>query len=118
MRAVKWALCLVVAMVPGLLQAEAVLSCDEVDEMGEALTGLGIAIESGVEIGEDSPEDQALRDVVDGLAVIAVAENDEELAEAAVGMDEAWHAMDRDAFNDALALAVAKLAVISGTECE
>jgi hypothetical protein len=47
-----------------------------------------------------------------------VAEQDEDLAAAADGMDDAWHAMDRDAFIDALADAVAKLAVISATECD
>lgn len=95
------------------------LSCDEVDQVGEALTGLGIAMDDeNAEVGEDSPEDAALADVVIGLADIAEAEGDEDLANASVGMADAWHAMDRDAFTDSLAEAVAKLAIISASECE
>lgn len=95
------------------------LSCEEVDEVGEALMAIGIAIDDeGMEIGEGSAEDEALRDVVLGLADIAEAEGDEDLANASVGMAEAWDAMDRDAFTDALAEAVAKLAIVSGSECE
>lgn len=101
-----------------LATAAPVLSCDEVNEMGEALTGLAIALESGAEIGEDSPEDQSLRDVIDGLSVIADAEGDAELREAANGMDRAWHDMDGDAFSESLAYAVGKLAVIATEECE
>jgi hypothetical protein len=99
--------------------AEAVLSCEEIDEVGESLTGLGIAMDDeNAEVGQDSPEDAALRDVVIGLADIAEAEGDEDLANASVGMAEAWNAMDRDAFTDSLAEAVAKLAIISASECE
>lgn len=99
--------------------AEPVLSCEDVDTLGEALTGLGVALDDeDMPIGEGSPEDAALRDIVDDLGEISVAEQDMDLAAAADGMDEAWHAMDRDAFTDALADAVAKLAVISATECD
>lgn len=100
------------------VHADPVLSCEEVDQLGEALTGLGIAMDDeGAIIGEDSPEDAALRDVVLGLADVAEAEGDEDLAAAAVNMADAWDAMDRDAYTTALADAVAKLAVISVTEC-
>lgn len=99
--------------------ADPVLSCEEIDQLGEALMGLGIALEDeDAAIGEDSPEDGALGDVVVGLADVAEAEGDEDLAAAAVGMADAWDAMDRDAYSNALASAVAKLAVISATECE
>ncbi len=94
------------------------LSCDEVTEVGESLLAVGMALETGIEIGEGSELDNDLRGLVDALAVIAVAEDDSDLATAAVQMDEAWEAMDGDAFNEALALAVAKMAVISATECE
>lgn len=95
------------------------LSCEEIDEVGEALTELGIAMDDeNAEIGQDSPEDAALRDVVLGLADIAEAEGDEDLANASLGMAHAWDAMDRDAFTDSLAEAVAKLAIISASECE
>lgn len=98
---------------------QAALSCEEVDEVGEALTAIGIAMDDEqMPIGEGSPEDDALRDVTMGLADIAEAEGDEDLANAALGMAEAWEAMDRDAFTDALAEAVAKLAIISTSECE
>jgi hypothetical protein len=100
---------------PTLAQA---LSCAEVDEVGEGLTAVGIAMESGIEIGEGSELDNDLRDLVDALAVIAVAEDDADLATAAVEMDDAWEAMDQGAFTDALALAVGRMAVISATECE
>lgn len=99
--------------------AEPVLSCEEIDQVGEALTALGIAMDDeNAEIGQDSPEDGALRDVVLGLATIAEAEGDQDLANASVGMAEAWDNMDRDAYTDALAEAVAKLAIISAAECE
>lgn len=101
-----------------LATAAPVLSCDEINEMGEGLTGLGIALESGVEIGEDSPEDESLRDVVDGLGVIADAEDDADLRQAAEDMDQAWSDMDGEAFSNALAYAVGKLAVIATEECE
>jgi hypothetical protein len=98
--------------------ADPALSCEEVDQLGEVLTGLGIAIDDeGALIGEDSPEDGALRDVVLGLAEVAEVEGDEHLAAASVNMADAWDAMDREAYTDALADAVARLAVISATEC-
>lgn len=98
--------------------AEAVLSCEEVDQVGESLTGLGVYLEDeNGEIGAGSPEDAALGDVVTGLADIAEAENDEDLANASLGMANAWADNDRDAFTDALADAVAKLAVISAQDC-
>ena len=116
----KWLLCLflVLGMSVGV-RAEPVLSCEEVDQLGEDLTGLGIAMDDeNAEIGEDSPEDSALRDVVLGLATVAEAEADEDLGAAAVNMANAWDAMDREAYANALANAVAKLAVISVSECE
>lgn len=107
------------AFVSVTARAEAVLSCEEVDEMGEALTALGIAMDDeNAEIGVGSEEEAALRDVVEGLATIAGAEGDEDLANASLAMAEAWDNADRDAYTDALAEAVAKLAVISVNECE
>lgn len=107
------------AFASATVRAEAVLSCEEVDQMGEALTTLGIAMDDeNAEIGLGSSEDAALRDVVEGLATIAAAENDQDLANASLAMAEAWDNADRDAYTDALAEAVAKLAVISVNECE
>lgn len=98
--------------------AEAVLSCEQVDQMGEALTTLGVALEDEqMEIGEGSEEHTQLLEITEGLAEIAGAEGDEDLANAALGMAEAWGANDRDAFTTALATAVAKLAVIHGSDC-
>jgi hypothetical protein len=95
------------------------LSCDEVNEVGEALTEIGIALEDeNMPIGEGSPEHTALVEITVGLAEIAEAEEDEDLANASIGMANAWEANDRDAFTDSLAEAVAKLAIIAGTECE
>lgn len=98
--------------------AEAVLSCDEINELGEALGGFVDALDSGIEIGESSEDNQALHDIIVGLAEVAEAENDEDLANASLGMAEAWEANDRDAFTDALEDAVVKLAVVINTECE
>lgn len=104
---------------PVIVRADSVLSCEESDEVGEALKGLGIAMDDEeAEVGENSPEDAALRDVVVGLATIAEAEGDEDLGVAAANMANAWDAMDRDSYTNALADAVAELAVISVTECE
>ena len=115
----KWLPAAILSLTCAGASGAQVLTCEEIEQMGEDLTALGIAMDDeNVPIGEDSSEDQDLRDVVDGLAVIAEAEDDEDLADAAAGMDEAWHAMDRDAFTDALADAVAKLAVVSVSECE
>jgi len=101
------------------VNAEPAVSCQEIDELGEALTGLGMALDDdNAAIGEGTEEDAALRDTVTGLGEIAVAEGDADLAAAADGMAEAWTAMDRDGYIDALADAVAKLAVIHGTECD
>jgi len=101
------------------VSADPVMSCDEVNEMGEALSGLAIALEDeNAEIGIDSPEDGALRDVVEGLATIAGAEGDEDLANASLAMAEAWDNADQSAYSDALAEAIAKLAIIATTECE
>lgn len=103
----------------GGVRAEAVLSCDEVNEVGESLTALGIAIDDeNAQIGAGSEEDEALRQTVLGLADIAEAEGDEDLANASEGMAQAWADNDRDGFVDALADAVARLAIIAGTECE
>jgi hypothetical protein len=113
-------LCLALVLgMPVVVQADPVLSCEEIDEVGEALTGLGIAMDDeDAEIGQGSPEDAALRDVVLGLATIADAEDDADLRIASGNMSSAWEAMDRESYIDALANAVAKLAVISVTECE
>jgi len=98
--------------------AAPVLSCDEVNEVGEALTTLGIALEDeNMPIGEGSSEHTALVDITVGLAQIAEAEEDEDLANASINMADAWDANDRDAFTDALAEAVAKLAIIANEDC-
>jgi hypothetical protein len=96
--------------------AHAELTCSEVDEVGEALAAIGIAMDSGMEVGSD--EDGQLRQVVDGLHMIAEAEGNSELDAAADAMEEAWQDMDRDDFVDAVAHAIAVMAIISVTECE
>lgn len=101
------------------VRAEAVLSCDEVNQVGEALTAIGIALEDeNMPIDAGSAEDIGLAQVVEGLAGIAAAEGDQDLANASLGMAKAWDNNDRGAFTNALADAVAKLAVISASECE
>ncbi|MBV6412740.1 MAG: hypothetical protein IT479_00520 [Xanthomonadales bacterium] len=95
------------------------LSCQDIDEMGEALTGLGIALEDeNAQIGEGSPEHQALADISVGLAQIADAYEDEEFGASAVKMAEAWGNNDRDAFTDGLAEVVAQLAVVHTEHCQ
>ena len=113
-------LCVVLlGLLPLSVHAEAALSCSDIDELGEALTTLGIAMDDeNAEIGEGSSEDAALRDVVLALAEIAKAEDDPDLANASIAMAEGWDNMDRDKFTDGLAEAVAKLAVISVSECD
>ena len=110
--AALWAAC-------GVAGAEPVLSCGEIDEVGEGLMVIGIALEDdGLEVGVGSDVEHDLAQVTMGLAQIAEAEGDPDLAQASIGMTDAWDAMDKDAFTDALADAVAKLAVISASECE
>lgn len=100
-----------------LAQANA-LSCGDVDQLGEALMAIGIALEDeNLQIDEGGADHIGLAETVEGLSIIAAAENDQDLANAALGMAHAWDANDRDAFTDSLAEAVAKLAVISATEC-
>jgi hypothetical protein len=100
-------------------RAEAVLSCDEVNQLGEALTTIGIALEDeNMPIDAGSADHLGLAQVVEGLADIAVAEDDADLANASLGMANAWDNNNRDAFVDALADAVARLAVIATSECE
>lgn len=100
------------------VQANA-LSCSDVDELGEALLTIGIALEDeNLQIDAGGAEHIGLAETVEGLAQIAAAENDQDLANASLGMAHAWDANNRDAFTDALAEAVAKLAVISATECD
>jgi hypothetical protein len=114
----KLILCIALGFAAFSANAAPAISCEEVDQLGEALTTLGVAMDDeNAVIGEGSEEDQALHDTVVGLAEIAKAEGDEDLAAASVNMAAAWDAMDRDAFTDALADAVVKLAVIHGTEC-
>lgn len=101
------------------VSAEPALSCDEVDQVGSALTDLGTALDDeNAQIGEGSEEDQALADIITALADISEAENDEDLANASSDMADAWAANDRDAFLDALADAVVKLAVVSNADCQ
>jgi hypothetical protein len=97
--------------------AAPVLSCEEVDQVGEALSELSIIMNSGADIGQGSEDDQTLRFVVDALGTIAVAESDMNLAHAADGMDAAWIAMDRDSFVNATNYAIARMAQISVNEC-
>ncbi|MBK8287082.1 MAG: hypothetical protein IPK97_20685 [Ahniella sp.] len=109
---------LLLGFMPWSAHAEAVLSCDDIEQLGESLTALGIAMDDeNAEIGEGSSEDAALRDVVLALAEIAKAEDDADLANASIAMAEGWDNMDRDAFTDGLAEAVVKLAAISVNEC-
>lgn len=110
----RWILASLLAGAVGSVQAEGVLSCAEVDELGESLTAVGIALDDeNAEIGEGSSEDQALAEIAVGIAEIADAAGDENLGNAGVAMAEAWAANDRDAFTDALADVVAQLAVAS-----
>jgi hypothetical protein len=104
----------------GGVQAEGVLSCADVDELGSSLTAIGIALDDeNVEIGEGSPEDQALAEISVGIASIADAAGDENLGSAGVAMADAWAANDRDAFTDALADVVNQLAEASAAAgCE
>jgi hypothetical protein len=97
--------------------AAPVLSCEEVDQVGEALSELSIIMNSGADIGQGSEDDQTLRYVVDTLGTIAVAESDMNLAHAADGMDAAWVAMDRDSFVSSTNYAIARMAQISVNEC-
>jgi hypothetical protein len=115
----KYLCAVVLALAATGVRAEAVLSCDEVNQVGEALTAVGIALEDeNMQIDAGSAEDIGLAQVVEGLARIAAAEGDQELANASLGMANAWNNNDRGAFTDALADAVNKLAVIATTECE
>jgi hypothetical protein len=98
--------------------AAPVLSCEEVDQVGEALSELSIIMNSGADIGQGSEDDQTLRYVVDTLGTIAVAESDMNLAQAADGMDAAWIAMDRDSFVNSTNYAIARMAQISVNECQ
>lgn len=110
----RWIGAALLACVMGSAQAEGVLSCQDVDELGTSLTELGIALDDeNVEIGEGSEEDQALAEISIGIAEIADAAGDEDFGNAGVAMAEAWAANDRDAFLDALADVVAQLAVAS-----
>jgi hypothetical protein len=94
------------------------LSCEEVDQVGEVLTALGIALDDGAEVGVGSELEENLAAVTVGLAQIANAEGDEDLANASLNMARAWDNKDQEGFTDALGDAVAKLAVISASECE
>jgi hypothetical protein len=107
----------VLALVVAPTASAGALSCEEVDSVGEALTAVALALDSGVEVGVGSEIESNLADLTLGLAQIAEAEGDEDLANAALDMADAWENQDRDGFTDALADAVAKLAVISATEC-
>lgn len=108
----------VLGMVATPMVSAGALSCEEVDAVGEALTAVTLALDSGVEVGVGSEIEDNLAQLTLGLAQIAEAEGDEDLANAAIGMADAWENKDRDGFTDALADAVAKLAVISATECQ
>jgi hypothetical protein len=112
-------LALAVVLTGGVAQAEAVLDCGQVNELGEALLTIGVALEDeNLQIDAGSADHIGLAETVEGLAFIAGAEGDQDLANASMGMAAAWDANDRSAFTDALAEAVAKLAVIAATECE
>lgn len=110
----RWLVAALLAGSVGCAQAEGLVSCAEVDELGESLTAVGIALDDeNAEIGEGSAEDQALAEIAVGIAEIADAAEDQDLGNAGVAMAEAWAANDRDAFTDALADVVAQLAVAS-----
>lgn len=99
--------------------AEAVLSCDEVDQLGEALTTIGVALEDEqMQIDAGSADHLGLAETCTGLAAVGGAEGNEELANTAVAMCEAWDNNDRDAFTDHLADAVVQLAQIHASECQ
>ncbi len=73
----KYLCAVVLALAATGVRAEAVLSCDEVNQVGEALTAVGIALEDeNMQIDAGSAEDIGLAQVVEGLARIAAAEGD------------------------------------------
>lgn len=107
----QWIGALVLAgmMVSG--QAQAVMNCQEADQLGASLTELGVALEDeNAEIGEGSEEDNSLAEISVNITEIAAAAEDVDLANAGASMTEAWAANDRDAFLDALSDAVNRLA--------
>lgn len=107
----------ILSLIAAPAASAAALSCQEVDEVGEALLAVTLALDEGAEIGVGSEIETNLAEITLGLAEIAEAEGDEDIANASIGMADAWDNQDRDGFTDALADAVAKLAVISATEC-
>lgn len=101
------------------VQAESmdVLSCDELAVVADDLTYIGNSMEEGVPIGEGDELDSALADVVESLYYVADSEESESLYDAVLSLDDAWEAMDRDAFVDALDAVVDDFDAIYDDEC-
>ena len=78
--------------------ADEKVSCDDLVEIANSLDEVADAMEKGIEIKEDSQEDKGLREITDGLTMIAQSENNDNLLNAVKKMDQAWEAMDRTNF--------------------
>lgn len=74
------------------------ISCDDLQDMANAVDDLVGVIQSGADVREGDEADNALRGLVDALYEVARIENESDLNDYVIAMDNAWHDMDGDQF--------------------
>ncbi len=102
---------------PAPVESMDLLSCDDLAFVADDLAYISDGMAEGVPIEEGDELDSALADVVDALYSVAESEENEILYDAALSLDYAWEEMDRDAFVDALDVAVYEFDSIYIAEC-
>ena len=96
-----FALCFSISM--GALAAGEKASCQDLDDMAEALDELAGVIDKGAgEISEGDETDKALKELVEGLFVVADSEGESDLHDYVDQLAGAWEKMDGPKFTQAL----------------
>ncbi|MBV5261713.1 hypothetical protein FLX56_25200 [Synechococcus moorigangaii CMS01] len=107
--------CLLLSGFPA--RSETFLSCDDLANVADDLAYISDAVYAGIPIEEDDDIDIALADVIDALYYIAEYEENDILYDVAISLDDAWEEMDREAFVDALDVAVDEFDSLYVFEC-
>jgi len=92
-------------------------SCDDLAEMANALEDMEGALKEVGTINEGDEVDKALEEVIDGLKVVALVEDDSHLSESVLMLSQAWEKMDGAALMSSLSQTIDDFDVIIGKEC-
>jgi hypothetical protein len=82
--------------------ADEKFSCDDLDDMSAVLTEISSALAKTEAIQEGDDVDTGLREVIDGLKLVALVEQESDLNDYVTSMEEGWEKMDGDLLSKGL----------------